>query len=52
MTISSGVGHTAVCFDAGGKKTFVTSMLEIDVLSAPHLWETSARGVNRLRRAK
>jgi hypothetical protein len=52
VTISSGVGHTAVCFDAGGTKTFVTSMLEVDVLSAPHTWETGARGVNRPCRAK
>ena len=52
VTIPSGVGHTAVCFDAGGKKTFVSSMLEVDVLSEPHTWETGARGVNRLRRAK
>jgi hypothetical protein len=50
VTIASSVGHTAVCFDTGGTKTFVTSMLEVDALSAPHTWETSRRGVNRPRR--
>jgi hypothetical protein len=30
---------------------FVTSLLEVDVLSAPHTWETSVRGTNRPRRA-
>jgi hypothetical protein len=47
VTTASRVGHTAVCFDTGGTKTFVTSMLEVDVLSAPHTWETSRRGTNR-----
>jgi hypothetical protein len=44
---AASVGHTAVYFDTGGTKTFVTSMLEVDVLSAPHTWETSRRGLNR-----
>lgn len=47
VTTAASVGHTAVCFDTGGTKTFVTSMLAVDVLSAPHTWETSRRGVNR-----
>jgi hypothetical protein len=41
-------GHTVVCFDQDGPRRFVTSMLEVDILSAPHTWETSARGKNRL----
>jgi len=51
VTTSSSEGHTAVCFDKGGTKTFVTSMLEVDVLSAPHTWETGPRGTNRPCRA-
>jgi len=47
VTTSSGGGHTAVRFDQAGPKTFVTSMLALDVLSAPHTWETSPRGTNR-----
>jgi hypothetical protein len=47
VTTPSSVGHTAVCFDEGGRKTFVTSMLELDVLSAPYTWETTPRGTNR-----
>ena len=46
VTAASGGGRTAVCFDTGGTKMFVTSMLEVDVLSAPHTWETSRRGAN------
>jgi hypothetical protein len=51
VTTASSVGHTAVCFDQGGKKTFVTALLALDVLSAPHTWETSPRGINRPCRA-
>ena len=51
VTATSSDGHTAVCFDRGGTKTFVTSLLQVDVLSAPHAWETSARGVNRPNRS-
>ena len=40
-------GRTVVCFDEDGPKTFVTALLEVDILSAPHTWETSARGKNR-----
>ena len=48
VTSSSG-GHTTVRFDADGPKMFVTSMVKLDVLSAPHTWETGPRGKNRLR---
>lgn len=51
VTTASSVGRTAVCFDTGGTKTFVTSLLQVDVLSAPHTWETSRRGTNRPCRA-
>ena len=51
VTTASRVGHTGVRFDTGGMKMFVTSLLEIDVLSAPHTWETSSRGTNRPCRA-
>jgi hypothetical protein len=40
-------GRTVVCFDQDGPRTFVTALLEVDVLSAPHTWETTARGKNR-----
>jgi hypothetical protein len=49
VTSSSNTGHTVVHFDKDGPKTFVTSLLEMDVLSAPHTWET-VRGDNRPRR--
>jgi len=47
VTSSSNSGHTVVLFDQGGPKTFVTSMLQVEVLSPPHTWETSPRGKNR-----
>lgn len=47
VTTSSNRGHTVVRFDQAGPKTFVTSMLKLDVLSGPHTWETTARGNNR-----
>ena len=47
VTTSSNGGHTIVRFDEAGPKTFVTSMLKLDVLSAPRTWETSSRGNNR-----
>jgi len=47
VTTSSSGGHTVVRFDQDGPKTFVTSMLDVDVLSAPHTWETGPRGHNR-----
>jgi hypothetical protein len=48
---SSGRGHTIVCFDESGQKTFVTAMVELEVLSAAHTWETGPRGRNRLRKS-
>ena len=47
VTASSSAGQTVVCFDEGSRKTFVNSILELDVLSAPHTWETTRRGVNK-----
>jgi hypothetical protein len=47
VTTSSNRGHTVVRFDQDGPMTFVTSMLKVDVLSAPHTWEAGPRGVNR-----
>lgn len=42
--------HIVVRFDDhDGPKTFVTSMLKVEVLSAPHTWETGPRGTNRPR---
>jgi hypothetical protein len=49
VTSSSGGGHTVVRFDGEGSKTFVTSMVELELLSAPHTWETTPRGKNRPR---
>jgi hypothetical protein len=49
VTKSSGGGHTIIRFDEDGPRTFVTSMLELEVLSAPHTWETGPRGKNRPR---
>lgn len=40
--------HTLIHFDQDGPKRFVTSMLDVDVLSAPRTWETGPRGKNRL----
>ncbi len=47
VTTATTSAHTVVRFDRDGPKTFVTSMLEVEVLSAPHTWETSPRGMNR-----
>jgi hypothetical protein len=47
VTSASTGDHTVVRFDADGPKTFVTSMLKVEVLSAPHTWETGPRGKNR-----
>ncbi len=47
VTIDTTGACTVVHFDRDGPKKFVTSLLELEVLSAPHTWETSARGVNR-----
>jgi hypothetical protein len=50
VTTASDHGHTVVSFDKDGARTFVTRLVKLDVLSAPHTWETSPRGANRLRR--
>jgi hypothetical protein len=47
VTATSRPGHTVVRFDEDGARTFVTSMLKVDVLSAPHTWETGPGGHNR-----
>jgi hypothetical protein len=39
--------RTVIAFDEHGPKTFVTSLLELEVLSPPHTWETGPRGANR-----
>jgi len=39
--------HTIVSFDEGGVRSFVTSMLKLECLSAPGSWEISRRGGNR-----
>jgi hypothetical protein len=49
VTTSSEGGHTVVRFDTDGPKTFVTSMVELEVLSAPHTWQTTPRGKNKPR---
>ena len=41
--------HTSVHFDEHGLRTFVTSLLKLEPLSAPHEWETGPRGKNRRR---
>ncbi len=47
VTAATTSARTVVAFDEGGPKSFVTSMLEVEVLSAAHTWETSPRGMNR-----
>ena len=47
VTTETTRAHTVVRFDRDGPKRFVTSMLEVEVLSAPHTWETNRRGMNR-----
>jgi hypothetical protein len=49
VVTSSSRGHTIVCFDEDGPKTFITSLVDLEVLSAPHTWETGPRGKNRPR---
>jgi hypothetical protein len=46
MSSPSG-GRTVISFDEDGPRTFVTRLLEVDLLSAPHTWETTVRGKNR-----
>jgi len=47
VTTATSRARTLVSFDRDGPKSFVTSMLEVEVLSAPHTWETHPRGKNR-----
>jgi hypothetical protein len=47
VTGASTPGHTKVAFDQDGSRTFVTALVKLDILSAPHTWETSPRGSNR-----
>lgn len=49
VTTAATSARTVVSFDRDGPRSFVTSMLEVEVLSAPHTWETSSRGTNRPR---
>ncbi len=51
VTMGSSGGRTSVQFDDHGVRTFVTSMLELELLSAPHAWEAGPRGKNRPRDA-
>jgi hypothetical protein len=47
VTMAPSGHHTVITFDDSGQKTFVTSMLKVDVLSGPHTWETRPGGKNR-----
>ncbi len=47
VTTATTSARTVVSFDRDGPRSFVTSMLEVEVLSAPHTWNTSSRGMNR-----
>jgi hypothetical protein len=47
VTTATTSERTVVSFDRDGSRSFVTSMVELEVLSGPHAWKTSARGVNR-----
>jgi hypothetical protein len=49
VTQASSGERTSVHFDEHGLRTFVTSLLELEALSAPHEWETGPRGKNRPR---
>jgi hypothetical protein len=51
VTVPSSEGHTSVHFDGEGLKTFVTSLLELEVLSEPLTWEVGPRGKCRPREA-
>jgi hypothetical protein len=51
VTMASSEGRTSVQFDDHGVKTFVTSLLELEQLSAPHEWVAGPRGKNRPRDA-
>jgi len=47
VTTAATSDRTVVSFDHDGPRSFVTSMLEVEVLSAPHTWSTGPRGANR-----
>jgi hypothetical protein len=47
VTTASTRERTVVAFDRDGPRTFVTALLDLEVLSAPHTWETGPRGTNR-----
>jgi hypothetical protein len=47
VTTAATSARTVVSFDRDGPRAFVTSMLEVEVLSGPHTWSTGPRGVNR-----
>lgn len=49
VTSASTDGRTCIRFDVGGPRTFLTALLEVEVLSEPGAWETTARGKNRPR---
>jgi hypothetical protein len=49
VTMASSGGRTNVQFDDHGVKSFVTSLLKLETLSAPHEWEAGPRGKNRPR---
>jgi hypothetical protein len=51
VTTAATSARTVVSFDQDGSRSFVSSLLEVEVLSAPHTWETGPRGVNRPRPA-
>jgi hypothetical protein len=50
VTVSSNGDRTVIRFDVGGPRIFVTSLLQLEVLSPPHSWEASPRGKNRPRK--
>ena len=51
VTMASSGGRTSVQFDDHGVRTFVTSKLKLEPLSAPHEWVAGPRGRNRPRHA-
>ena len=51
VTMASSGGRTSVQFDDHGVKSFVTSLLKLERLSASHEWEAGPRGKNRRRDA-
>lgn len=47
VTTEASARRTTVHFDEEGSRTFVSAMVELEVLSPPHTWETDRRGRNR-----